>query len=180
MRGLRRRVLLDGALMRRSFLVLGATEATLSMAAFTVVLVHGGWRFGEEPSPQLLAVASGTAFAAIAVGQMANAFACRSTTRPVWRLTWRGNPLVVAAVAAEVALLTAFLGSPWLSDLLGGSWPDPLGWAGAVTTGVGVVLADGLAKRWQSSDRVAPTAAGPATGPSGSKAPGAPRRSVLG
>ncbi|MFC7363324.1 cation-translocating P-type ATPase [Nocardioides astragali] len=146
MRGLPPRVLLDRALMRRSLLVLGVTEATLSMATFTAVLVHGGWRWGEQPSAHLLAVASGSAFAAIAIGQMANAFACRSTTRPVWRLRPADNPLVVAAVVAEIVLLVAFVGVPWLADLLGGSWPSGLGWAGALATGAGVVLVDGLVK----------------------------------
>ena len=140
------RRLVDRALLSRAFRVLGATEALLSMATFAHVLVAGGWSFGETPSAGLLAVASGTAFAAIALGQMANAFACRSTSRPVWRLHPRENPLVLAAVAAEVVLLLAILGVPWLADLLGGSWPSPLGWAGAAATGLGVVLVDAVHK----------------------------------
>jgi len=40
-----------------------------------------------------LAAASGAAFAAVVFGQVANAFACRSTVRPVWRLGWRTNRL---------------------------------------------------------------------------------------
>jgi hypothetical protein len=116
------------------------------MAAFTAVLAAGGWTFGDEPSAHLLGVASGTAFAAIAVGQMANAFACRSTTQPVWRLRWWGNPMVLAAVVAEALLLVAFLGVPYLARLLGGTWPSPLGWAGALLTGLGLALADGAAK----------------------------------
>lgn len=146
MRGLRHRVLLDRTLMRRSLLVLGVTEATFSMASFTAVLLQGGWRWGEQPPTTLLAIASGSAFAAIAVGQMANAFACRSTTFPVWRLHPAGNPLVLAAVAAELLLLVTFLGVPWLADLLGGSWPNALGWAGALVTGAAVVLVDGVVK----------------------------------
>jgi magnesium-transporting ATPase (P-type) len=153
MTGLRRRSLLDRALMARAFVVLGATEALLSMAAFTAVLVAGGWTFGTEPSARLLGTASGTAFAAIAIGQMANAFACRSTTRPVWRLRWWDNPLVIAAVGAEAVLLAGFLGIPYLARLLGGTWPSPLGWAGAALTGLGVVLADGVAKTRRSGRR---------------------------
>ena len=146
MSGRRRRTVLDRALLVRALLILGVTEATLSMGAFTLVLVHGGWRLGEEPSPALHALASGTAFAAIAVGQMANAFACRSTTRPVWRLSLRSNPLVLAAVAAEALLLVAFLGVPWLAELLGGSWPSALGWSAALLTGLGVLAVDGAVK----------------------------------
>jgi magnesium-transporting ATPase (P-type) len=140
-------VLLDRALLVRSFLVLGLTEAVVSLGAFTVVLVVGGWRFGDDVSGGLHQTASGTAFAAIALGQMANAFACRSTTRPVWRLGPWGNPLVVAAVAAEGVLLVAVVGLPWLADLLGGSWPTPVGWAGAAAAGVAVLVVHGAHKR---------------------------------
>ena len=80
---------------------------------------------------------------------MANAFACRSTTRPAWRLHPWGNPLVLAAVAAEAVLLAAFVGLPGLADLLGGSWPPPVGWAGAAAAGVSVLLVDGAHKRWR-------------------------------
>ena len=132
--------------MLRAFLVLGATEAVLSMTAFTWVLVHGGWTWGQVPDAALLATASGTAFAAIAIGQMANAFACRSTRLPVWRMALLGNPLVVAAVAAEMLLLVAIVGMPPLADLLGGSWPSARGWIAAGATGVAVVLVDGWSK----------------------------------
>ena len=72
------------------------TEAVMSLGAFTVVLRRRRLDLGRaRPAPALLAVASGTAFAAIAVGQMANAFACRSSTAPVWRLAPLDNPLLV-------------------------------------------------------------------------------------
>jgi magnesium-transporting ATPase (P-type) len=144
--GRRARTLVDRPLVLRAFLVLGATEAALSMAAFTLVLVHGGWTWAEVPDAGLLARASGTAFATIAVCQMANAFACRSTRVPVWRLDPLGNPLVAAAVAAELLLLVGFLGVPALAELLGGSWPSGLGWAVAAVSGVLLVLVDGWVK----------------------------------
>jgi magnesium-transporting ATPase (P-type) len=146
MHGRRRPTIVDRGLALRAFTVLGATEATMSLAAFVLVLVQGGWGWGEEPSARLLALASGTAFAAIAIGQIANAFACRSTSRPVWRLDPRGNPLVLAAVAAEVLLLTAFLGIPPVADLLGGSWPTTTGWLAALAAGPALLLVDGLTK----------------------------------
>jgi magnesium-transporting ATPase (P-type) len=146
LKGLRRRVLIDRPLLTRSFGVLGATEAAMSLGAFAIVLVHGGWRWGTTPEPGLLAVASGTAFAAIALGQMANAFACRSTRLPVWRLPLRENIWIVASVAAELALLLVFLGVPWLADLLGGSWPSTLGWLAALACPVAVIAVDTWAK----------------------------------
>ena len=118
----------DGPLLRRSLLVLGPLEALLSMGAFLVILTRGGWSYGDEAPAGLLAVASGSAFAVIAVAQIANAFACRSETRPAWRVDVRRNPFVLAAVGIEIVLLLVFVGLPWLGDLLGGSWPSTTGW----------------------------------------------------
>lgn len=137
----------SGAALRRAFLVLGPVEASMALAGFLWVLYRGGWSIGESVAADLLAPASGTAFAAIAVGQAANAFACRSATRAAWRMNPLGNRLVLWAVAAELTLLTAFLAVPVLSDLLGGGWPPIEGWLWAAATGVAVVVADGLHKR---------------------------------
>jgi len=159
MRGRRGDAVVDRALLLRSFGILGATEAVASMVAFAVVLRTGGWTWGTEPSAALLAVASGTAFAAISVGQMANAFACRSNTHPVWRLRLTTNKLVLYAVAAEVVLLVCFLGLPPLRDLLGGSWPTATGWALAAATGVAVLAVDAATKAlWHRSSARRPRA----------------------
>jgi magnesium-transporting ATPase (P-type) len=144
------RTIVDRPLLIRAFGVLGLTEALMAMAAFTWVLVAGGWSWGEAPAARLLALASGTAFAAIALGQMANAFACRSTRTPVWRMDPRTNHLVLAAVAAEIVLLAAFLGLPPVAHLLGGSWPSTTGWLAAAACPVALVVVDGLAKHPRS------------------------------
>jgi magnesium-transporting ATPase (P-type) len=124
----RRRSLVDGQLLRRALLVLGVTEAVCALATFVAVLYSRGWTWAATPSPTTLAVASGAAFAAIALGQMANAFACRSETVPVWRQKLLSNRLLIGAIAAELVLLAVFLGFPPLAGLLGGSWPTTLGW----------------------------------------------------
>lgn len=147
MSGRAARTIVDRALMVRAFAVLGLTEAFMAMAAFSMVLLTGGWSWGEDPPAGLLATASGTAFAAIALGQMANAFACRSTVTPVWRMNLASNPLVLAAVAVEGVLLVGFLGVPMLADLLGGSWPTWQGWLSAAAAPVAVIGVDGLIKR---------------------------------
>jgi magnesium-transporting ATPase (P-type) len=127
----RKTSLVDGGLLRRAFLVLGLTEAVVAVFAFVAVLTAGGWSWGEEPSDSLLSVASGTAFTAVVLGQLANAFACRSETRWVGRLAWNTNHLLLGAVATELALLIVFVGFPPLAQLLGGSWPSSLGWSAA-------------------------------------------------
>jgi magnesium-transporting ATPase (P-type) len=141
--------LVNGSLLRRAFGVLGALEATMSLTTFVVVLTMGGWSWGETPGAALLATASGSTFAVIAVMQMANAFACRSASQPVWRLALTTNPLLLAAVAAEALLLVAFIGVPWLSRLLGGSWPTATAWAMAAGSAALLLMADGAHKYWR-------------------------------
>jgi magnesium-transporting ATPase (P-type) len=130
----------------RAFGVLGPAEVVASMGAFTTVLLAGGWRWGETPDAGLLAGASGTAFAAIVLGQLANAFACRSASRPAWRMPPRSNPLLLGAVAVELLMLLAFLGVPVLQDLLGGTFPAGPGWLLALVAVPVVLLADALVK----------------------------------
>jgi hypothetical protein len=61
------------------------TKAVCTLTTYVAVLSSRGWTWAAIPAPSALALASGSAFAAIALGQMANAFACRSETQPVWR-----------------------------------------------------------------------------------------------
>lgn len=149
----RRERVASGSVLRRAFLVLGPIEAVAAVAAFLWVLTGGGWSLGETPDAALLARASGTAFAVIAVAQVANAFACRSEARPAWRIDPRRNPLVSAAVAVELVLLAAFLGLPWLAEMLGGSWPSGEGWLWALGAGLVLLLGDWLHKVWRGARR---------------------------
>jgi calcium-translocating P-type ATPase len=142
--------LIDRRLLGRVFGVLGPAEVAASLGAFTVVLLAGGWRWGEIPPVDLLAAASGTAFAAIVFGQLANAYACRSEIRPALRPD-RPNPYLLAAVGTEVGLLFAFLGVPALAELLGGDWPPPLGWVLAVAAVPVVLAADAAHKAVRAS-----------------------------
>lgn len=134
--------LVDRRLLTRVFAVLGPVEAVVEMAAFGVVLLAGGWVWAATPSPAVLATASGTAFAAVVLGQLANAFACRSAVRPAGRWMGRGNHLLLWAVTAELAALAAFLTLDPLADLLRGTVPSALGWAVAALAVPAVLLAD--------------------------------------
>jgi magnesium-transporting ATPase (P-type) len=84
--------LIDRGVARRAFGVLGPAEVVASMGAFVAVLLTGGWTWGATLEPSLAATASGTAFAAIVLGQLANAYACRSESRPAYRIDPRLNP----------------------------------------------------------------------------------------
>jgi magnesium-transporting ATPase (P-type) len=145
-RPIRERVLIDAGLLRRALLVLGLTEAACALIAFIAVLSSSGWRWGTVPTAGTLAMASGATFAAIALGQMANAFACRSDTVPIWRLAIRDNLFIVVAVAAELLLLAVFLGVPPLARLLGGSSPPTVGWICAFGAASMVIVTDAAYK----------------------------------
>ena len=112
--------LLDRGLMIRAFAVLGFVEAAVALTAFVVSLHAQGWRPGQEfPTGPALLAASGAAFTAIVLGQVANAFACRSVDRPSWATDIRTNPLLIAAILAELGLLLALLYVPPVAHLLG-------------------------------------------------------------
>jgi magnesium-transporting ATPase (P-type) len=143
----RSRRLVNGAVLGRAFGLLGPTEAVLSLGTFTAVLYAGGWRWGASPAPGLLATASGATFIAIALGQLANALACRSWTQPAWIKRFKGNRLLGWALLVDLVLCLAFVAAPPFADVLGGDWPPGVGLAGAVATAMGVVIADAAAKR---------------------------------
>jgi magnesium-transporting ATPase (P-type) len=142
----RQRSLIDRSVAARAFGVLGPAEAVGSMGAFLAVLWLGGWRVGQAPDASLLATASGTAFAAVVLGQLANAFACRSERRWVGRVGLGGNPLLLLAVGVELVLLLVFLVVPPLPELLGGRLPSAVGWGLALLTVPLVLAADTAAK----------------------------------
>lgn len=120
----------------------------MEMAAFSTGLVAGGWRPGLEfPTGQALLAASGAAFAAVVLGQMGNAFACRSTSRPAWHLPWDTNPLLLGSVAAELAALAGFLFIPPVAGLLDQAPPPAAGFLVAALAFPAVVVADSLDKR---------------------------------
>ena len=150
---MRTRSLVDRRVLVRALGILGPTEAVVEMLAFTSVLLAGGWAWGLEPSDHLLGVASGAAFAAVVLGQMANAFACRSETTWAGGKSPRTNMLLVLAVAAELAMLVLFLTVPFLADLLGGSWPSLQGWLLAALAIPAVVLVDAGAKQLSARRR---------------------------
>jgi magnesium-transporting ATPase (P-type) len=147
------RRLIDAALLRRVFLVLGPVEAAVAMTAFIVVLVASGWHPGAVPSTHTLAVASGSAFTAVVLGQMAAAFACRSATRRPGQLGWTGNRLLLVAVAIGLGLLVVFLAVAPVARLLGQTIPTPLGIAVAATAVPAVLIADALQKWARSRNR---------------------------
>jgi magnesium-transporting ATPase (P-type) len=138
---------LDRDVARRAFGVLGPTEAVVEIAAFLAVFLAAGWRPGDSfPDGAVLWGASGAAFAAVVLGQSANALACRSRTRWVGGMGWRSNPLLLAAVAVDLAVAAAFLLVPPVADLLRQQSPPLIGWMVAVLAVPAVIGADAADK----------------------------------
>jgi calcium-translocating P-type ATPase len=141
-----RRRLVDAVLLRRVFGVLGPVEAAVAMTAFLAVLGSAGWTYGEPVSGTTLASASGAAFTAVVLGQFATAVACRSTTRPFWRLRPTGNKLLLGALGVELLVLLALLLIPPVAGLLGQRPPSLLGLGIAFAAVPAVLLADAVHK----------------------------------
>ncbi|MEO8694730.1 MAG: cation-transporting P-type ATPase [Acidimicrobiales bacterium] len=145
--GRRRRHLFDRVVLRRAFGVLGPTEAAVEIAAFLTSLAASGWRPGESfPTGAALATASGAAFAAVVIGQAANAFACRSTRERPGTLGWTTNRLLIFSVAVEMVFLAGFLYIGPVARLLDQRPPSIAGFLVAALAAPAVLTADALDK----------------------------------
>ena len=145
--------LIDRHVVARVFRRLGPTIAVMELLAFVGSLRASGWHLGgPTPSHHDLAAASGAAFSAVVLAQIANAFACRSEDRAPWRLGRPTNrPLVGAVVVAAALLATTLFVGP-LSRLLGQAPPTATGWAFAAAAGP-MLLAVDAADKWRRSRR---------------------------
>jgi magnesium-transporting ATPase (P-type) len=138
--------LIDRPLLLRAFAILGPVEAIVSLLAFVSVLLDSGWRPGTAPSAAAVAVASGSAFIAVVAGQSANAFACRSVSRPAFRVPISNNPAIVGALLVMWAVAAFLLFVPALARLLGHAPPSSLGLIVALLAFPAILAVDSLAK----------------------------------
>ncbi|MFM7147408.1 MAG: cation transporting ATPase C-terminal domain-containing protein [Actinomycetales bacterium] len=147
--------LLDPQVLCRAFGLLGPVMSAMSMLAFIGTFVASGWRPPDAfwTGPVLLA-ASGSAYLAVVFGQMANAFACRSST--VWpgALGWMTNRLLPMAVAGGLLISLATVVVPPIAAMLGQAPPIAIGWTIALLTAPTILLVDWIDKaarrRWLS------------------------------
>ena len=141
--------LLNRTVAIRALAIAGPIEALLGMCAFVLSLLASGWRPGEPfPTGPALLAASGATFATVVLGQMANAFACRSATRPPWRIGWLSNPLLIVAVVVELVFaLGVCLFWPPLASMLGQAPPPRVGWLVAACAIPAIIVADAVFKR---------------------------------
>lgn len=110
----------------RAYLFLGPIEAAACMAAFFLVLVNGGWSYGERLawSDPLYLRATTACLSALIVMQIVNVFLCRSAVRSAFAIPLFGNPLIMWGIALEIALLLAANYLP-LANMLLATLPVP-------------------------------------------------------
>ncbi len=139
--------LLNRTVLVRAFGVLGPTIAAASMAAFVVSMWALGWGRGQPwPDEAGLAAASGATFMAIVLGQKANVFACRSSTRRPDQIGWRTNPLLLKVMVIELAFALIVLLVPVIADMLDQANPPLWGWVMAFTAMPLMLVVDALEK----------------------------------
>ena len=140
--------LMNRTVLTRAFGILGPTIAFATMVAFVATFAFSGWRPGEAfPTGTIALAASGAAFMTVVLGQMANAMACRSSTRWPGSLGWTKNRLLIPAMLAGLAFGLATIFIPVLADALGQAPPTAIGWAIAVLTMPLMIGVDALSKR---------------------------------
>ena len=119
--------LLSWGLLVRAYLWLGVLEASIAMTAFYFVLGDTGWRYGEllpSNNPGYLQ-ATTACFAGIVMAQMINVFLCRHPQQSALRFGAFSNPLLLAGLALELALMLLMIYTP-LGNSLFGTAPLPL------------------------------------------------------
>jgi sodium/potassium-transporting ATPase subunit alpha len=150
--------LLSWPLLARAYLWLGLLQAAAAMTAFFFVLHRSGWTYGTllGPGDPLYLQATTACLAAIVVAQVVNVFACRHPRVSALRFSPLSNPLLLAGIAAEVALLLLIVYTPAGNAMFGTA---PLGlpyWGLMIALGLcfGLLeeLRKGLMRRWAKSE----------------------------
>jgi Ca2+-transporting ATPase len=155
--------LLDGSVLRRSYLYLGLLEAACAMGAYLLVWHRAGVSLPQLQAlaPQLLThsappalqslqlQASSAAFTTIVLSQVGVLLACRSEWRSVWRTLREPNAMLWFGITSELLLLSALVLVPALGSLFSMAPfpPQLLSWL--LLAPLLIVVADDLRKRWQ-------------------------------
>ncbi|MBI3377855.1 MAG: cation-transporting P-type ATPase [Nitrospirae bacterium] len=97
--------LLNARVLRLAFLFLGPIEAVAGLFGFFYVLKLSGWQGEMLPANNMLYMQATTAcLTGIVVAQIANVFACRSSSESVFSIGFFSNKLIFAGIAFEIAL----------------------------------------------------------------------------
>ncbi len=133
--------LVDGRLLRRSFLWLGLLEALLCFAAFYFV---NNWLdtpffqslhtliFSTVPHSDQNGLAITVYYAGVVMAQVGNAFACRTERNRGRYLGWLSNPTLIRGVIIDIAILLGLIYIKPLANLFGNVPIPPSLWVGII------------------------------------------------
>lgn len=113
--------LLTAPLLIHSYLFLGLLEALWSIGLFFVVLLAGGWHYGQElaANDPLYRSATGIALATILLMQIGNLIGRRSRHHSGLDLGVIRNPLILAGILIQIVFSWAVLYLPAVQKVLG-------------------------------------------------------------
>ncbi len=96
-------------------------QAAAAMSAYWFTLRSGGWHIGEilAAHDPLYLQATTACLSAIIVMQVVNVFICRSDRRSAFASGLFSNNLILAGVAAEIALISLIVYTPWGNAIFG-------------------------------------------------------------
>jgi calcium-translocating P-type ATPase len=117
----RREHLLSAGVLARAYLFLGPLESLGSMVAFFFVLLSAGWVWGKALgwTDPLYLRATTACLCTVVIMQAVNVFQCRSERHSILGGGLLGNPLILAGVVGELALLLLITYTPAGNALFG-------------------------------------------------------------
>jgi P-type Ca2+ transporter type 2C len=131
----------DGRLLRRSFIWLGMLEAVLCFAAFLFInnaldipylqSLHD-MVFSSLPHSAQNSLAITVYYAGVVMAQVGNAFACRTDRNRGRYLGWLSNPALIRGVIIDIVILLALIYIKPLANLFGNVPIPPILWIGLI------------------------------------------------
>jgi calcium-translocating P-type ATPase len=115
---------IQGPMLLRAWLFLGAMVACLSLAGFFYVLTRAGWHAGDpvgvgHPLHHAYLQATTMTFLGMIAGQVGTAFAVRTRRASLLSIGVFSNRYLLGAIVAELLLAAVFVYAPPLQSLLG-------------------------------------------------------------
>jgi sodium/potassium-transporting ATPase subunit alpha len=113
--------LLSWDLALRAYLWLGILEAAIAMTAYYFVLNSTGWHYGDLLSGKdpVYLQSTTACLAGIVIAQVVNVFICRHPQQSTLNIGRLKNPMLLAGLALELALLLLIVYTPWGNALFG-------------------------------------------------------------
>ncbi|MBU7031363.1 MAG: cation transporting ATPase C-terminal domain-containing protein, partial [Theionarchaea archaeon] len=108
----------------RSYGIVGPTEATMSFIVFFMILLGGGWAYGQRLTDvdPLYMQAAGAFLATIIFSQIGNVNACRTNRQSALRSLTRFNPWITAGIVVEIVFIFAIIYVPLFNRFFT-TWP---------------------------------------------------------